>query len=192
MLEIIEGVANNLKVLLPSLLTGLLIFLLFWLMAMGARGVLRRFARTRDAARQNVLRLLQQLVYLGLLLIGLVTALGTVGVNVAALVTSLGLAGFAMGFALKDALSNLISGVLLLLYRPFSVGDEIIVSGFEGRVSAIDLRYTTLQLGKRSVFIPNSKLFTESVVLKEEGTEGAVPGENDALSECDEAEEQAP
>lgn len=60
------------------------------------------------------------------MLLGLVTALGTAGVNVSALVTSLGLVGFALGFALKDALSNIISGILLLLYRPFSVGDVII------------------------------------------------------------------
>lgn len=167
MLEVLQGVFNNLKDWLPSLLTGLVIFFIFWLLAATVRGVLRRFGRSQDPARRNVLRLVQQLIYLGIQLVGVVTALGTTGVNVAALVTSLGLAGFALGFALKDALSNLISGVMLLIYRPFTVGDEIIVSGFEGQVTVIDLRYTTLQLEKRLVFIPNSKLFTESVVYKE-------------------------
>lgn len=173
-MELVDEVWNNLAQWLPGLLTGLLIFLLFWLLAAAVRGVLRRLTRRRDATRQNVLRLLQQIVYLAIMLIGVVTALGTAGVNVTALVTSLGLAGFALGFALKDALSNLISGVLLLLYRPFSVGDEIAVSGFEGRVSSIDLRYTTLQLVDRIVYIPNSKLFTESVVLKETPAQSAT------------------
>jgi len=167
MLKIMKEAIGNIEAILPSLISGLLIFIVFWLLAILLRALIRRVALGRDAARQNVLRLLQQLVYVGLLLLGVVTALGTMGVNVAALVTSLGLAGFALGFALKDALSNLISGVLLLLYRPFTIGDEIIVSGFEGRVIAIDLRYTTLQLDQRVVFIPNSKLFTESVVFKE-------------------------
>ena len=167
MQETLREVFANLEQWLPSLVTAVLIFTVFWLAAVVVRGLIRRFARHSERFNGNVLRLVQQLVYVGMLLIGLVTALGTVGVNVAALVTSLGLAGFALGFALKDALSNLISGVLLLLYRPFSVGDEIIVSGFEGRVTSIDLRYTTLQLEGRIVFIPNSKLFTESVVLKE-------------------------
>jgi len=145
-----EEVFANIEAILPSLITGLIIFIVFWLLAILLRALIRRFTRGRDAARQNVLRLLQQLVYVGLLVIGLVTALGTIGVNVAALVTSLGLAGFALGFALKDALSNLISGVLLLLYRPFTIGDEIIVTGFEGKVIAIDLRYTTLHLSGAS------------------------------------------
>lgn len=172
--QVIEVVITNFSKLLPSLLTAVLIFLLFWLLATAVRALLRRFARHRDAEKQNVLRLIQQLVHVSLLLVGLVTALGTAGVDVSALVTSLGLAGFALGFALKDALSNIISGVLLLLYRPFSVGDEIVISGFEGRVTSIDLRYTTLQVEHRTVFIPNSKLFTESVVLNEAG-EGENP-----------------
>jgi len=178
MLKIMKEAIGNIEAILPSLISGLLIFIVFWLLAILLRALIRRVALGRDAARQNVLRLLQQLVYVGLLLIGVVTALGTMGVNVAALVTSLGLAGFALGFALKDALSNLISGVLLLLYRPFTIGDEIIVSGFEGKVIAIDLRYTTLQLEQRIVFIPNSKLFTESVVFKEVQSTDTVSGQD--------------
>ncbi len=150
--------------LLPKLATALAIVLLFWLLALLIRTLLRRLVRHSDLSKQNVFRLVQQVTYVSLLLLGLVTALGTAGVNVAALVTSLGLAGFALGFALKDALSNLISGVMLLLYRPFQVGDEVAVLGHEGRVIAIDLRYTTLQLKGKVVFIPNSKLFTESVM----------------------------
>jgi small-conductance mechanosensitive channel len=178
MQDIVREVVANLERWLPSLATALFIFALFWLVAVAIRGVIRRVARHNDRFNGNVLRLVQQIIYVGLLLIGLVTALGTVGVNVAALVTSLGLAGFALGFALKDALSNLISGVLLLLYRPFSVGDEIIVSGFEGRVRSIDLRYTTLQLEGRIVYIPNSKLFTDSVVLKDAEPVSESPDED--------------
>ncbi|MCW8918294.1 MAG: mechanosensitive ion channel family protein [Gammaproteobacteria bacterium] len=166
-LAMMETTFGSISELVPALFTGIMIFLLFWLVATGVRSLLRHIAQHRDAERQNVLRLIQQLVYVSLLIVGLVTALGTAGVDVSALVTSLGLVGFALGFALKDALSNLISGVLLLLYRPFGVGDEIVIGGYEGRVTSIDLRYTTLQLEQRSVFIPNSRLFTESVVLKE-------------------------
>lgn len=169
MLDLLTQVLERFGALLPKFATALAIFLAFWLLAFLSRALIRRLVRHRDAARQNVFRLIQQTAYVSLLLLGLVTALGTVGVNVAALVTSLGLAGFALGFALKDALSNLISGVMLLLYRPFQVGDEVIVTGHEGRVIAIDLRYTMLQLEGRVVFIPNSKLFSESVVLKQEG-----------------------
>lgn len=186
MLKIFEEVVGNIEALLPAVISGVFIFIIFWLIAVAVRALIRRFSRSSDAARRNVLRLVQQLCYLGILLVGLVTALGTMGVNVAALVTSLGLAGFALGFALKDALSNLISGVLLLLYRPFTIGDEIIVSGFEGKVISIDLRYTTLQLEQRVVYIPNSKLFTESVVFKEALRPDAPVGpESVAMSDVD-------
>ena len=50
---------------------------------------------------------------------------GTVGVDVSALVAGLGLAGFAIGFALRDAVSNTLAGVLVLMYQPFRVGDDI-------------------------------------------------------------------
>ncbi|MFA7098279.1 MAG: mechanosensitive ion channel domain-containing protein, partial [Gammaproteobacteria bacterium] len=100
-----------------------------------------------------------------LIAVGAITALGTLGVNVAAMVAGLGLTGFALGFALKDMLSNLLAGVLILAYRPFRRGDRIAVAGFEGTVIGIDLRYTILQGEQRQFLIPNSVLLTNSISL---------------------------
>ena len=102
------------------------------------------------------------------------------GINVSALVAGLGLTGFALGFALKDILSNLIAGVLILLYRPFRVNDYIMVTGLEGAVTEIDLRYTTLQKEGQKFLIPNSVLFTNSIGLVEHREE-QVPKERLAL-----------
>jgi small-conductance mechanosensitive channel len=86
---------------------------------------------------------------------------------VSALVAGLGLTGFALGFALKDTISNLISGILILLYKPFKIGDRIKISGYEGIVVSIDLRYTELDAEGNKILIPNSKLFTNPIeVLK--------------------------
>lgn len=101
-----------------------------------------------------------------LVVFAVVTVLGTLGINVTALVAGLGLTGFALGFALKDTISNLLSGVLILLYQPFKIGDTIIIAGFEGRVVTIDLRYTELNQGQNKVLIPNSKLFTDPITVK--------------------------
>jgi small-conductance mechanosensitive channel len=103
-----------------------------------------------------------------LTIFGLVTALGTLGINVTALVAGLGLTGFALGFALKDSISNLLSGVLILLYRPFKIGNLIKVSSFKGTVVTVDLRYTQLDSDGDKVLIPNSKLFTDPVVVLQE------------------------
>lgn len=100
-----------------------------------------------------------------LIIIGMITALGTIGIDVSALVAGLGLTGFAVGFALKDTISNLLSGVLILLYRPFKVDDIINISGNEGKVVSIDLRYTKLESEDVTILIPNSKLFTDPVTV---------------------------
>jgi small-conductance mechanosensitive channel len=89
------------------------------------------------------------------------------GVNVSALVAGLGLTGFALGFALKDVLSNLIAGILILLYRPFRLNDYITVGGLQGIVTEIDLRYTRLEKEGEAYLIPNSVLFTNSIGLIE-------------------------
>jgi small-conductance mechanosensitive channel len=108
----------------------------------------------------------------GLWIVGLVTALGTVGINVSAIVASLGLTGFAVGFALKDSISNLLSGVLILIYRPFRVGQWISVKSFEGFVMSIDLRYTSLEQGDEKILVPNSLLFTNPISIRSKSETG--------------------
>jgi small-conductance mechanosensitive channel len=100
------------------------------------------------------------------LIFGGITALGTMGINVSALVAGLGLTGFALGFALKDILSNLVSGVLILLYRPFKLNQQITVNGMEGLVTEIDLRYTRLEKEGKTYLIPNSILITNTIEIR--------------------------
>ena len=113
----------------------------------------------------NLASLLARTSSITLLIFGFVTALGTLGFNISALVAGLGLTGFALGFALKDTISNLLSGVLILLYRPFETGNRIKISGYEGIVISIDLRYTELDSEGNKVLIPNSKLFTDPITV---------------------------
>ena len=87
-------------------------------------------------------------------------------VDVTALVAGLGLTGFALGFALKDLISNLLAGVLLLLYRPFQRGDHIDVAGFSGFVREIDLRYTTLEEEEKIYLVPNSLLLSKGIKVE--------------------------
>ena len=114
---------------------------------------------------QNLIALFARVSSVMVMIFGFVTALGTVGVDVSALVAGLGLTGFALGFALKDTISNLLSGVLILLYQPFQVGDRIKISSFEGLVVSIDLRYTKLEAESSKVLIPNAKLFTDPITI---------------------------
>ena len=80
----------------------------------------------KNNSNPALIRLLGKAIKNILLLIGVISALGTIGIDISAMVAGLGLTGFALGFALKDILSNLISGVLILLYEPFKLNDSII------------------------------------------------------------------
>ena len=102
-----------------------------------------------------------------MLIFGAITALGTAGINVSALVAGLGLTGFALGFAFRDILSNLLAGILIVIFAPFQQQDRISVAGLEGTVINIDLRYTTLQAEGKKILIPNSTLFTNAITVME-------------------------
>tara|TARA_B100001741_G_scaffold49136_2_gene37047 strand:+ start:2498 stop:3097 length:600 start_codon:yes stop_codon:yes gene_type:complete len=143
----------------------LLILIGFWILAIVVRKVIRK-AGNATGIDSSVVNLLARVANVVLWIVGLVTALGTVGINVSAIVASLGLTGFAVGFALKDSISNLLSGVLILIYRPFRVGQWISVKSFEGFVMAIDLRYTSLEKGDEKVLVPNSLLFTNPISIR--------------------------
>ena len=143
--------------------TAILIIIAFWIVANIAYALIARV--NSRVADNDLFALLGRVAKLALITFGFITALGTAGVDVSALVAGLGLTGFALGFAFRDVLSNLVAGVLILLYRPFSRGDRISVTGFEGVVSHIDLRYTRLQCDNNVVLIPNSNLFTNPITV---------------------------
>ncbi|MDQ1591338.1 MAG: hypothetical protein QOG71_1965 [Pyrinomonadaceae bacterium] len=149
---------------LPGMFRGVLVFLIFWVVAGAGRRVIA-LAAPRVRADTGVVLLLSRVYYYGILIFGTVTALGASGMNVSTLVTGLGLTGFALGFALKDVLSNLLSGIMLLLYRPFNIGDRIRMGEYEGIIETIRMRDTLVRaVDGRLIVIPNTKLITEVVV----------------------------
>ncbi len=161
-------VTANAVLWLLKLVPALLVLLVFWLVAVGIDRLMRRVGGVRFVAT-DAIEIIARTIKISLVLVGLVSALGTLGVNVAAMVAGLGLTGFAVGFALKDIISNALSGVLILLYQPFRRADRVSVFLsilLEGEVVHIDLRYTTLQLNDRRVLIPNSLLFTNAITVQ--------------------------
>jgi small conductance mechanosensitive channel len=149
---------------LPKFFTALIVFLVFLIIAwFGKRLIAVTAPRVR--ADTGVMLLLSRVFYYGVLTFGTIIALSTTGLDVSALIAGLGLTGFALGFALKDVLSNLLSGIMLLIYRPFHIGDEIVMGAFEGTIQTIRMRDTILRgADGRTIVIPNTKLITEVVV----------------------------
>ena len=93
-------------------------------------------------------------------LVGLVVALSMLEVNIGPFLAAIGAAGFIIGFALQGTLSNFAAGIMILLYRPYDIGNFVNVAGVNGTVSAMTLVSTTLTLpDNQTVVIPNNSIW---------------------------------
>ena len=151
---------------LPKLGIGFLVLFFSWILSIVAKSIVLRIASQKNEGRQVIVALLANISKTTILIIGIITALGSIGVNISALVASLGLSSFALSFALKDTLSNILSGILIILYQPFKIGQTIDISGLSGKVIKIDLRYTTLETKEHLSLIPNSVLLSKPVIIQ--------------------------
>jgi small conductance mechanosensitive channel len=104
------------------------------------------------------------LLKFGLFTVGGVAALDTAGVQTSAVIASLGVAGLTIGFAARDALSNIISGILIFIDRPFTIGDLVEIQGAYGRVEIITLRSTRVVTPDgKMLAIPNTAVINNTV-----------------------------
>ncbi len=157
--QMVRNTLNN----LPALLGALVTLALTWLLAAAARHAVLVWAAKTEGDRTTE-ELISRLCYGGVWTLGAVASLGVLGLNFTALLGTLGLTSVAIGFSLRDVLSNYISGVILLATRPFRIGDQVVINSYEGTVSQIQLRATTLQTyDGRLVFIPNQEVFQSSI-----------------------------
>ena len=93
-----------------------------------------------------------------------VSIIGILGVPMASVVTVLASAGVAVGLALQGALSNIAGGIMIMIFRPFNVGDYVSVAGGEGTVKAVNLFYTVLTtIDNKDITIPNGALMNANV-----------------------------
>lgn len=148
---------------IPRALAAGLVLLLFWAIAAGLRSLMRLVFR-RVISDLTLENLIKQLVYYAVWVLGIIVAVDALGWDPQATATGLGLTGLALGFALKDVLSNFVSGLLLLASRPFEVGDQIVVGETEGNVVKIMLRATQIRTyDGRVVLVPNAEIFTSRI-----------------------------
>jgi small conductance mechanosensitive channel len=103
---------------------------------------------------------LVNVVHKATLLVGLVVALSMLEVNIGPFLAAIGAAGFIIGFALQGTLSNFAAGIMILLYRPYDIGNFVNVAGISGTVSAMTLVSTTLALpDNQTVIVPNNSIW---------------------------------
>ena len=112
----------------------------------------------------TLINFLDGLVYYSLLVMVIIAAAAQLGINTTSFLTIVGAAGLAVGLALKDSLSNFASGVMLILFRPFKVGDYVSAAGVSGSVQSISLFNTVMHTpDNQKIIVPNSSI-TGSVI----------------------------
>jgi len=142
-------------------LTFLLILFAFWLLARIARGAMRRLLERSkleisSLAKDFFIKMTSRTV----VLLGFLIALAQLGVEVGPLLAGLGIAGFIVGFALQDTLSNFAAGLMILVYRPFDVGDAIEAAGVTGKVDQMNLVSTmVLTFDNQLLILPNKQVW---------------------------------
>lgn len=99
-----------------------------------------------------------------LILAGFLLALSNMGVQIGPILAGLGILGFVVGFALQDTLSNFASGLMILIYRPYDVGDKIKSAGVKGQVSKMNLVSTTIYTSENhQLTVPNKKIWGDII-----------------------------
>ena len=136
----------------------------FWLSGK-ASGMLRKRMATLPRADKTLIPILASIIRYAGFILTLVVALGQFGVQTTSIIAVLGAAGLAIGLALQGTLSNVASGIMLLLLRPFSVGDWVETNGISGTVREIGLFSTQIDTFE-NVFIsvPNSSIWSATIV----------------------------
>lgn len=105
------------------------------------------------------------IVHYLLLAVVVIAALGQLGINITSFLAILGAAGLAIGLALKDSLSNFASGVMLIIYRFFRVGDYVTAGGISGTVETINIFNTELVTpDNQKIFVPNSSIINNEII----------------------------
>lgn len=152
------------KAYLPRLIAAIVILLVGWyLVKWICRSVKKAMSRGKTDA--GVTSFVNSALKICLWIVLLLVVAAQLGLQVNSIIAALGAAAVAIALAVKDSLSNVASGILIIITKPFKVGDYIAVEGLEGTVYKIELMFTTLiTADNKNVILPNSRVSANNVV----------------------------
>jgi small conductance mechanosensitive channel len=142
-----------------------LILVVFSMLANIARRIVgRALASSRVHASKLLQDLLASIAGKAVFLVGILIALAQLGIQIGPVLAGLGIVGFIIGFALQETLSNFAAGVMILIYRPFDVGDAVETGGISGKVKQMNLVSTTITtFDNQRVIVPNRKIWGDVI-----------------------------
>ena len=148
-----------------NLLAAILILVIGWFIAGWTENLTRRALDRIPRLDVTLKPLLRKTVRYGILAVTILAVLGRFGIQTTSLIAVLGAAGLALGLALQGTLSDVAAGVMLLILRPFHIGDTIDIAGTVGTVREIGL-FRTYMVTPDAIYIsmPNSKIFSATII----------------------------
>jgi small conductance mechanosensitive channel len=160
--EVVADLVDRFIRHLPGAITGIIVFLFFWLLSRFAMRLVRRLP---SALREALRELLVPLTRFAALAIGLLMALDQMGFEVRSLIAGLGIAGLAVGLAAQETMANIFAGFTILWDQPYRLGDTVTMAGNQGQVSEIGLRSTRIRtFDQREVILPNKEVIQQPIV----------------------------
>jgi small conductance mechanosensitive channel len=146
-----------------NVITAIVIFFVGkWVVALVIKGLMK--AMQKGDVDTTLRRFIANLARMVLMLFVIIAAINALGVQTASLIALIGAAGLAVGLALQGSLSNFAAGVLIVLFRPYKVGDWIEGGGVSGSVEEVQILTTVLKTGdNKRVIIPNSQIMGSTI-----------------------------
>ena len=146
------------------IIAALAIFIIGRWVAKGIRKLLKRILERHDVD-PTLRSFVCNLSYIFLLIFVVVAALNQLGIQTASVIAIIGAAGLAIGLALQGSLANFAAGVLMIIFRPFKVGDYIEGGGTAGTVEDIEIFHTQLKSpDNKTIIVPNGQLMNDTIV----------------------------
>ena len=149
----------------PNFIVAIIVLVIFYLIAKYIKHLLKKFFQ-KFYGQSAVINLFSNIVYLSVLTAGLFVALDILDLDktVTSMLAGLGILGLALGFAFQEIASNFISGIILSINKPFTIGDIIEVDGNTGTVEFVSLRTTNIRTFQgQKILIPNKTIFQNAI-----------------------------
>ena len=172
-LKSINNILVSIVEQIPLIIAGILVLLIFLLLSRLVKSIFWK-ASGKTRLDNRLRTLFSRLIVVFVTIIGIFTALTVIipGFTFGSLVTGLGFTTFVIGFATKDILNNLLSGVLILWQQPFRLGDYLFVGSNQGKVESIGVRATQLRKDDGElVLIPNGDMYSSAITIRGAGAE---------------------
>ena len=157
---------DNLPFFIFRMISFILIILVFRIFAAIFRGIVNKATAQAKFDLSELLKdFLGSMAHRVVMIIGFMIALSQLGIEIGPLLAGMGIMGFVVGFALQDSLSNFASGLMILFYRPFDIGNFVnVAGGISGEVKQMNLVSTTiLTIDNQRLIIPNSKIWGDII-----------------------------